>query len=619
MNNNTVMVSKKAAAGGGHAKVSSSKRTPVFNRYVIFSVSLFVIIVVAGSITFFFSMRQIIRTNKESELARLLQVERIKLETSVEKEIALVLRMAGSSFIRKYFENPSDPELAKMAEIDIAGYRKALMPGTSVFWVNDADKMFHIDEHHPFLVDGSLPENYWYSMTLHKTQKYNFNINFNPHLNITNLWINAPVWNNDNKAIGMLGMGLNLSTFINAIFKDFNNRASLHFFNADGEITGARDVWLVATKKNIKEELGDLGTNAFLRSKNLKAGEVQTFSVPSGEAAVIAIPVLEWYAVAFYQNCWSDFNTPITAIFIFGIIAIALILILSNIFIAGLLVPLRKTMQSLEKATDTARAEREEILSSIRYARKIQKNLLPDKEVFQKTFADYSIIWKPRDFVGGDIYWIKKFDEGAVLCVCDCTGHGTPGALLTMLVMSALETIVWPGNCNDTAAIIWELEQRLVSVFRVETDGGEAGATHNIKDGCDLAVVFIAKEGGVTMSAGHMNVFICDGEKVQRIRGQKIFVGEGKLKSADDVKTIHIPYAPENKFYIASDGLFDQPGGKGKRPDPLPFGYKAFEKLIMLHHYDKQSAISDKIWAAFEKHRGDEPRVDDFELITFKP
>jgi serine phosphatase RsbU (regulator of sigma subunit) len=170
--------------------------------------------------------------------------------------------------------------------------------------------------------------------------------------------------------------------------------------------------------------------------------------------------------------------------------------------------------------------------------------------------------------------------------------------------------VVRPNNCAAPADIIWRIDERLVQVFE-----GRKTNDSEIKDGCDIAVLFIAKDGKVTLSSGHINVFVCNGKEVQRIKGQKIFVGEGNLNSKDDIKTIHIPADPANKFYIASDGLFDQPGGATSGP----FGYKAFEKIILENHAEKQSTISDKIWAAFEEYRGVEPRVDDFELIMFKP
>ena len=251
---------------------------------------------------------------------------------------------------------------------------------------------------------------------------------------------------------------------------------------------------------------------------------------------------------------------------------------------------------------------RELKISGINYASKIQKSILPPCSAFDEEFSDYSIIWEPKDIVGGDIYWIKSFSAGTVLCVCDCTGHGTHGALLTMLVMSIFKTAVDESNYNDPPAIIWELDKRLASTLGV--DNGS-----DISDGCDLAVVFIGNDGAVNFSSGNINVFSCDGDKTTRHKGQKLWVGDGKINSKNDVKQITIPADSRNKFYIASDGLYEQIGG----PEQVPFGYDAMEKLILENHNEKQSVISGKIWSAFEKHKGSNPQRDDFMLISFKP
>lgn len=254
------------------------------------------------------------------------------------------------------------------------------------------------------------------------------------------------------------------------------------------------------------------------------------------------------------------------------------------------------------------------IMAGIDYSSKIQANLLPPDTAMANAFTDYSVIWKPRDVVGGDIYWMKKFETGTVLCVADCTGHGTPGALLTMLLVSALNSVVKPDNCHDTAEIIWKIEQRLVDVFSVREDNRNVSIAE-IQNGCDLAVLFIANDKNINLSAGHTNVFICDGKASKRIRGQRIYVGEGKLHGKEEIKTVNIPADPENKFYIASDGLFDQNSSKTDEP----FGYRTLGDIILEHHSKPLSQISDEIWTAFEEHRGAAPRVDDFELIAFHP
>lgn len=263
-----------------------------------------------------------------------------------------------------------------------------------------------------------------------------------------------------------------------------------------------------------------------------------------------------------------------------------------------------------------AEKQNKTILSSIDYASKIQRNLLTRDQIFKEVFSDFSIIWKPRDFVGGDIYWLKNFSEGSLLCVCDCTGHGIPGALLTMLVVSTLNDVINEKNYKDTAKVLYLLDERIANVLNVEKAASEESKSKlfDFNDGCDLATLFISKDGRVTISSGNMHVMICNGKEVNRVKGQKLNIGEGKLKGKEEVKTVVIPANCENKFYIASDGLYDQIGGELERP----FGYKMFYKIIMENHQEPQSVVSEKIWYAFESHRGGQVRRDDVELISFK-
>ena len=276
----------------------------------------------------------------------------------------------------------------------------------------------------------------------------------------------------------------------------------------------------------------------------------------------------------------------------------------------------RIAIQSAHEAElDKARAEaaREAVLSSLVYASRIQRALLPPKASFAKAFVDFSILWHPRDIVSGDIYWIRNFNDGTVLCVCDCTGHGTPGALLTMLVVSAFDVIVNENTYKDTAKLMRMLDAHLAAALYDSAE--EKNDMADIRDGCDLAILYIDKGGSVTFSSANFPIFICDGSNVTHLKGQRVFVGEGKLSSGVDIKTSVLQGKPGNKYYISSDGMFDQKGGaKG-----LPFGYSAFKKIILEHHNKPQDVISARIWEEFESYRGSEPRKDDFELVCIKP
>ena len=320
------------------------------NRFVIFSVILFLVLFIAGSVAFIFSMRQIIRANKGSELSQILEIERMRLETSVNSEIAIALQMANSPLIKRYFVNPYDAKLEKDALEEFASYRLAFSSYT-VFWVNDTSLAFHSDDEPPFILDPDDPVNYWYNMTLYETEVYNFNINYNPDLNTIRLWINAPVFDDGHNPIGMVGTGIELSDFINMIYQNIGDRTDFYLFNAGGEITGARNIGLVNDKANIMDELSGMGIDILRIAENLGPGEIRAFDVPRGKIAVGGVPSLEWYTVAFIADDISDYRTAMTALFLVVLVLISLIFIIFNIFIARFLRSLRETMESLEIAS----------------------------------------------------------------------------------------------------------------------------------------------------------------------------------------------------------------------------------------------------------------------------
>ncbi|MDR3299478.1 MAG: methyl-accepting chemotaxis protein, partial [Candidatus Accumulibacter sp.] len=125
----------------------------------------------------------------------------LRLAMEVNSELALVSRMADSRLIRRYLLDPDNRDLRNAALDEFADYRKSFK-NNIVFWINDIDKLFHYNDS-SYILDPSRPENYWYNLTLHQTEKYNFNVNYNPDLQQANLWINAPVFQvapNDQKS-----------------------------------------------------------------------------------------------------------------------------------------------------------------------------------------------------------------------------------------------------------------------------------------------------------------------------------------------------------------------------------------------------------------------------------
>jgi len=316
--------------------MAAKKEVSIRRRLLILSVALFALILTVGSAVFFIAMRNIIRNSVDHELTRTLEIERIKLEGSVSGEIALVLKLARSPLIQTYFANPGNPELRKLAFTEISAYREAFR-SRSIFWVNDIDKLFYSDDNEPYWVDTGSADNYWYNMTLYKTEVYNFNINYNPDLGVTKLWINAPVFDGGRKPIGMLGTGIDLSAFTEAIYASYTGKADIYFFNAFDEITGAKNTELVAQKKKIDAVL-DIGLAKEISAiaKGLGKEGTKTISAVAGEISITAVPTLEWYAFAVRPITRDDYNTPMTAFFVVVLAIIALIFVVFNVYIFGM-------------------------------------------------------------------------------------------------------------------------------------------------------------------------------------------------------------------------------------------------------------------------------------------
>ena len=327
------------------ARDSRGEKKHLYHFFVFSSVLFLVILVVSGT-AFLFSMRQIIRTNKGNELTRHLELVRIKLEFSVNSKIELAAKMAESPLIMRFFSDPNDPELAAIAMEEIDAYRRAFK-GSKIFWVSDVNKIFHMDDAEPLVLNPQLPDNYWYNMTLYETKTYNFNINYNPDFNVTNLWVNAPVFDPQGKPIGMLGTGVDLTAFINELYSEQDDNILLYLFNSAGEITGAKNIKRVVAKEHIENELG-MPNEILSVAKNLQPGETHIIDSPLGKAAIGIVPALEWFSVAIMPDSIDDYKNHITEVFIAMLAVVALIIIIFNIFVAHFLKALRKTMDSLE-------------------------------------------------------------------------------------------------------------------------------------------------------------------------------------------------------------------------------------------------------------------------------
>jgi len=337
--------------------VSRKHQTSMRRRLIIFSFVLFLLIFIPGSITFTILMEKIQYNNAGHELIQTVEIERLKLEASINSEIAIALRMADSPLIQWYFLNPEDEDIKQIALGEIAGYCRAFT-GKNVFWVSDIDKKYYFNDEYVYTIDPSDESSWWYNSIMTNPVPYSLTVNYDVGIQKTMLWIDVPVLDNDHKPVGIVGTGVNLSDFINAVnHNHLGTEDELYFFNAAGEIIKAKDVNLVAKKANITEVLGQTGDEIFARTKELIIGETEYFKIKASKQiiAVTSIPVssvpaLNWYITAVRHFTAIGFmETGMT--FLFGVMMAVIfsVFIFFNIFIAVMLEPLNQMVKTINQ------------------------------------------------------------------------------------------------------------------------------------------------------------------------------------------------------------------------------------------------------------------------------
>jgi Signal transduction histidine kinase len=310
------------------------------NNFLVFSCVLFLIIALSALTAYSISARQINRSFIEQQLSIASETIRLRLATAVNSELALVLKMASTPVIRRYFMNPSDPVLKSQAYDEYIIYQEHFNDKL-IYWVNDIDKIVYSTGNAPYVVNPDDPENYWYYLTLNETEKFNFNINYNPDLDHIYLWINVPVFDKmdaGKKPIGLIGTGVNLTDFTNFIassYHEFDENITAYMFNKYNEITSAADYELVQNKVCLDEYLGETGKELISVAQELSDGESRSFIYNKEIYLVNSIKSMGWYlSVSYPAPGLLSLNHAMNTVFFSMLLLILFLFFVINVFIA---------------------------------------------------------------------------------------------------------------------------------------------------------------------------------------------------------------------------------------------------------------------------------------------
>jgi len=262
------------------------------------------------------------------------------------------------------------------------------------------------------------------------------------------------------------------------------------------------------------------------------------------------------------------------------------------------------------KKVETKLSDAYNIISdSIDYAAHIQRSVLPNNSLFESLLTDHFVWWEPRDVVGGDIYWNRVWGDGFLIILGDCTGHGVPGAFMTLIATGALDKALSEVPCGKVAELMQRVHQIVQITLGQHREGGESD------DGMELGICYMNADMEKLVFVGaRFELYFFEDGRVSTIKGTKSGIGYRAISHNQEYEEHEIVNLENKTFYMTSDGIIDQVGGHRSRM----FGKKRFRKLLQENQGKTMQEQKDQIKLALLEYQGEQTRRDDVAMIGFK-
>ncbi|MCS7084966.1 MAG: response regulator [Bacteroidia bacterium] len=265
------------------------------------------------------------------------------------------------------------------------------------------------------------------------------------------------------------------------------------------------------------------------------------------------------------------------------------------------------------KAKEILAQQHADITDSIRYALRIQQALLPPVETIKQYLPASFVLYMPKDIVSGDFYWFHALEDGRLtLAAVDCTGHGVPGAIMSVIGMTQLKTIVGERRIVRPDEVLKELDEAVQNVLKQER---REDGTHVSQDGMDVAFCTLDTQNRVVAYSGaNLPLWQLTGNDVVEHPPQKYPIG-GTQFEGKRFETVEIRYAPGDRFYLFSDGYADQFGG----PEMKRLGRRRFREILAELRPAPIAKQDHLLKTLFLRWLGTGKQVDDVLVFGFQP
>ena len=262
----------------------------------------------------------------------------------------------------------------------------------------------------------------------------------------------------------------------------------------------------------------------------------------------------------------------------------------------------------LKQAYDIIEEKNTDIIASINYASRIQRAMLPDPGEIKGLKEKCFILYLPKDIVSGDFYWFNKKNNKLIVVAGDCTGHGVPGALMSMLGISFLEEIVNNRGIFESGNILNELRKEVQKALH------QKGIREEAKDGMDIALCVIdMTKNRIQYSGAYNNLYLIRNDDLMEYAADRMPIGIYDLNDKNFVSQ-NIPIMPGDIIYLYSDGYADQFGG----PNRKKYKYPTLKNFLIKIHKLPLTEQKQKLEQEFNDWKGVNSQIDDVLLIGMK-
>lgn len=292
---------------------------------------------------------------------------------------------------------------------------------------------------------------------------------------------------------------------------------------------------------------------------------------------------------------------------LWSVVVIAVIIFIFSIFLYKRWRIAKEQQLLIEQKNQLLELKNQEILDSISYAKRIQSAILPPKKLVNEWLVNSFIIYKPKDIVAGDFYWMEAMNNTIVFAAADCTGHGVPGALISVVCHNALNRSVREFGLIDPGAILDKTRDIIIEEFAKSED--------DVNDGMDISLCTLNTKSLELKWSGANNplwLVRSSSDEVVELKANKQPIGKYSKYEAFDTHTIQL--SPGDSIYLFTDGFADQFGGPGakkyksKNMKDLIFGMKG-------RSMDEQKELLE---TTFETWKGDLEQVDDVCILGIR-